>query len=121
MTLNIHQLSSAVIYEVKQPIEKVGKNGRGDMIRTCDPLFPKQMRYQAALLPDDGAVFYTLHFKAQDMICEKCIYFPAYSVSKKLCCTKSPGVISSSAARPDGNSRTAATATSDDALRSDCG
>ena len=26
--------------------------GRGDRIRTCDPLFPKQMRYQAALLPD---------------------------------------------------------------------
>src|SRR3546814_4349279 len=28
------------------------KNGRGDRIRTCDPLLPKQMRYQAALLPD---------------------------------------------------------------------
>jgi hypothetical protein len=27
------------------------KNGRGDRIRTCDPLLPKQMRYQAALLP----------------------------------------------------------------------
>ena len=26
--------------------------GRGDMIRTCDPLLPKQMRYQAALRPD---------------------------------------------------------------------
>src|SRR5690606_27311420 len=26
--------------------------GRGDRIRTCDPLLPKQMRYQAALLPD---------------------------------------------------------------------
>jgi hypothetical protein len=26
--------------------------GRGDKIRTCDPLLPKQMRYQAALLPD---------------------------------------------------------------------
>ncbi len=30
------------------------KNGRGDRIRTCDPLLPKQMRYQAALLPDPG-------------------------------------------------------------------
>ena len=29
-------------------------NGRGGKIRTCDPLFPKQMRYQAALRPDDG-------------------------------------------------------------------
>jgi hypothetical protein len=28
------------------------RNGRGDRIRTCDPLFPKQMRYQAAPLPD---------------------------------------------------------------------
>ncbi len=27
-------------------------NGRGDRIRTYDPLFPKQMRYQAALRPD---------------------------------------------------------------------
>ena len=29
-----------------------GKSGRGDKIRTCDPLVPNQMRYQAALLPD---------------------------------------------------------------------
>ena len=28
------------------------KNGRGDRIRTCDPLLPKQMRYQTALLPE---------------------------------------------------------------------
>ena len=27
-------------------------NGRGDWIRTSGPLLPKQMRYQAALLPD---------------------------------------------------------------------
>lgn len=27
-------------------------NGRGDMIRTCDPLLPKQMLYQAELRPD---------------------------------------------------------------------
>ena len=27
-------------------------NGRGSRIRTCDPLLPKQMRYQAALYPD---------------------------------------------------------------------
>ena len=26
--------------------------GRGDRIRTCDPLHPMQVRYQAALLPD---------------------------------------------------------------------
>ena len=29
-------------------------NGRGDRIRTCDPLVPNQMRYQAAPLPDLG-------------------------------------------------------------------
>ena len=28
------------------------KFGRGDRIRTCDPLLPKQMRYQTALRPD---------------------------------------------------------------------
>src|SRR3546814_1753893 len=27
-------------------------NGRGDRIRTCGPLLPKQMLYQAELLPD---------------------------------------------------------------------
>ena len=32
------------------------KNGRGDRIRTCDPLVPNQMRYQAALLPDMGSL-----------------------------------------------------------------
>ena len=35
------------------PIElRPQKNGRADRIRTCDPLLPKQMRYQAALRPD---------------------------------------------------------------------
>jgi hypothetical protein len=28
------------------------EDGRGDRIRTCDPLVPNQMRYQTALLPD---------------------------------------------------------------------
>jgi hypothetical protein len=28
------------------------ENGRGDWIRTNDPLLPKQVRYQAALRPD---------------------------------------------------------------------
>ena len=31
---------------------KAMNDGRGDRIRTCDPLLPKQMRYQTALLPD---------------------------------------------------------------------
>ena len=32
-------------------------NGRGDRIRTYDPLVPNQMRYQTALLPDGSALF----------------------------------------------------------------
>jgi hypothetical protein len=36
------------------------KNGRGDRIRTYDPLVPNQMRYQAALHPDK-ALFYRLN------------------------------------------------------------
>ena len=33
------------------PVSAIG-DGRGGRIRTCDPLLPKQMRYQAALRPD---------------------------------------------------------------------
>ena len=32
------------------------KNGRGERIRTFDPLVPNQMRYQAALRPDNAIV-----------------------------------------------------------------
>ncbi len=31
-------------------------DGRGGEIRTPDPLFPKQMRYQAALRPDAALI-----------------------------------------------------------------
>ena len=37
----------------EQIIANIEKNGRGERIRTSDPLLPKQMRYQAALLPDN--------------------------------------------------------------------
>ena len=45
--------------ENKGPVKKTGQtlrltcgySGRGDWIRTSDPLLPKQMRYQAALRP----------------------------------------------------------------------
>ncbi len=40
--------------ETARPLLKPN-DGRGDRIRTCDPLFPKQMRYQAAPLPDAEA------------------------------------------------------------------
>ena len=32
---------------------ELAKNGRDDRIRTCDPLTPSQVRYQAAPHPDD--------------------------------------------------------------------
>ena len=32
------------------------KSGRGDWIRTSDPLRPRQVRYQAALRPDSSAI-----------------------------------------------------------------
>ena len=48
--------------EIASPNEKASKyryveafvlcNGRGERIRTFDPLVPNQMRYQAALRPD---------------------------------------------------------------------
>jgi hypothetical protein len=31
-------------------------DGRGSRIRTCDPLLPKQMRYQAALCPEPADI-----------------------------------------------------------------
>lgn len=41
---------------VEEPLAEIAyfcrKNGRGSKIRTCDPLVPNQMRYQAALYPD---------------------------------------------------------------------
>ena len=39
--------------------ERFDKIGRGDWIRTSDPLLPKQVRYQAAPLPE-LALRYTL-------------------------------------------------------------
>ena len=35
------------------------ENGRGERIRTSDPLLPKQVRYQAALQPDRKTGDYT--------------------------------------------------------------
>src|SRR3546814_7547014 len=34
------------------PAAEMGETGRGDRIRTCDILLPKQARYRAALLPE---------------------------------------------------------------------
>ena len=38
----------------KRPCQGLLLNGRGDRIRTYDPLVPNQMRYQTALRPDQG-------------------------------------------------------------------
>ena len=44
------QLRRLLLYPTE--LRAVVQDGRGDMIRTCDPLLPKQMRYQTALRPD---------------------------------------------------------------------
>ena len=43
--LNANQALSQVSYSPNI-------NGRENRIRTCDPLFPKQVHYQAVLFPD---------------------------------------------------------------------
>ncbi len=40
--------------------------GRGERIRTSDPLHPMQVRYQAALRPVDQANKYSRLFEAQE-------------------------------------------------------
>ena len=48
------QLRRLLLYPTE--LRAVVQDGRGDMIRTCDPLLPKQMRYQTALRPDQVIV-----------------------------------------------------------------
>ena len=36
--------------------DQIGRNGRGERIRTSDPLVPNQVRYQTALRPEYAAV-----------------------------------------------------------------
>ena len=45
--------------------------GRGDWIRTSDPLLPKQMRYQAALRPDTASPLSLLHSRTADVTCRR--------------------------------------------------
>ena len=52
-------LVSRIADDDGEPIGKIERakpgvlvSGRGDRIRTCDILLPKQARYRAALLPD---------------------------------------------------------------------
>ena len=49
---------NGIFDEAKKKLNYISeKNGRGDRIRTCDPLYPKQVRYQAAPLPDRNDQF----------------------------------------------------------------
>ena len=41
-----------LIFRKFEKAESVSNTGRGGKIRTCDPLLPKQVRYQTALRPD---------------------------------------------------------------------
>ncbi len=45
----LHVCTDKIDFEVSSPEIY---DGRGDRIRTCDILLPKQARYQAALHPD---------------------------------------------------------------------
>jgi hypothetical protein len=45
------------------------KYGRGEKIRTSDPLHPMQVRYQAALRPDTkGAIIYELLLTTKNLL-----------------------------------------------------
>ena len=43
------------------------ENGRGDVIRTHDPLHPMQVRYQAALRPDTLRIVPTSAVRSQNL------------------------------------------------------
>ena len=50
-----------MLYPIElQALRLVGRLGRGGEIRTPDPLLPKQLRYQAALYPDNFTHFIKL-------------------------------------------------------------
>ena len=42
-------------------------NGRDDTIRTCDPFVPSEVRYQAALHPENPVLFRTFIFNCQTL------------------------------------------------------
>ena len=46
--------------QIETRIAGLKNHGRGERIRTFDPLLPKQMRYQAALRPDKLAILHGL-------------------------------------------------------------
>src|SRR5829696_3649068 len=54
------------------------KSGRGDWIRTSDPLRPRQVRYQAALRPDSRA----LRFYATSPAGQNVLSYPTISAAQ---------------------------------------
>ena len=52
-------------------------DGRGSKIRTCDPLFPKQVRYQTALYPDtEFGLDIRVRTKRKGLVGLCCIFCP---------------------------------------------
>ena len=52
------------------PYEVLTKYGRGDKIRTCDPLHPMQVLYQAELHPDNVLHIISRNIKIQSFFWE---------------------------------------------------
>ncbi len=48
---NPHEVNHMDLNHARLPVPPRSRRGRGGRIRTCDPLVPNQMRYQAALRP----------------------------------------------------------------------
>src|SRR5436309_15189143 len=53
--------ATSATQDVTPVLPRNSKSGRGDWIRTSDPLRPRQVRYQAALRPDRREVFIIPH------------------------------------------------------------
>ena len=52
-----HDPAGSSLLAVVKPQSSLGRiSGRSGRIRTCDPLLPKQMRYQAALRSDQAGL-----------------------------------------------------------------
>ena len=52
-------------YNKKEPLSRFFFKNRDDTIRTCDPFVPSEVRYQAALHPDNLFIQFSNLFQAQ--------------------------------------------------------
>src|SRR4051794_21244924 len=64
--------------------------GRGDWIRTSDPLLPKQMRYQAALRPDSRRALARRSNANCGLLIAECEYKPLCGLSEESATTAAP-------------------------------